>query len=100
MNTPAVPEGNATSHPQGFVEGMVRNEDTGAPLPNAFLQIIGTSYVTFSDDNGRYRLAFDAGLVDACRSQVVRVSAPGYRARTLVLALGRADNTVPLQARR
>jgi hypothetical protein len=98
-NTPVTSEGSATSDPQGFVEGMVRNEVTGAPLPNASLQIIGTSYVTFSDGNGRYRLTFDAGLVDACRSQVVRVSAPGYRARTLVLALGRSDNTVPLRAR-
>jgi hypothetical protein len=46
---------------------------------------------------GRYRLTFDPALVDACRSQLVRVTAPGFRARTMVLAYGaRSDNIVDL----
>lgn len=83
----------------GVVEGIVRREGSGVPLPGAFMQIIGTPYVTFSDARGHYRLAFDPHLVDGCRTQVVRVTAKGYRARTLVLAIGRADNTVELPPR-
>ena len=84
----------------GFVEGTVRNENNGDILPGAFIQILGTPYVTFSDDHGHYRLVFDSHLVNPCRTQIVRVTAQGYRARTLVLALGRADNTIDLQSGR
>jgi hypothetical protein len=83
----------------GVVEGVVRHERTGEPLPGAFLQIIGTAYTTFADDRGRYRLVFDPSLIGPCRTQVVRVTAPGYRAQTLILMLGRADNTVHLARR-
>jgi hypothetical protein len=38
--------------------------------------------------------------VDVCRSQLVRVTAPGYRARTMILTLGPpSDNIVDLSGR-
>jgi hypothetical protein len=83
----------------GFVEGIVRDERTGRPIPGAFMQIVGTPYVTFANASGHYRLAFDQHLVGPCRTQVVRVSASGYAARTLLLTLGRADNTVAMPRR-
>jgi len=66
------------------------------PLPGAFLQIIGTSYSTYSDGSGVYRLIFDASLVDECRTQYVRVVANGYRGRNLVLGVGPGVNDVVL----
>jgi hypothetical protein len=66
------------------------------PLGGAFLQIIGTSYSTFSDGSGLYRLVFDASLVDECRTQYVRVVADGYRGRNLVLGVGPGINDVML----
>lgn len=84
----------------GVVEGVVRTERGGEPVPGAFLQLIGTGSATFSDDVGHYRLIFDPRLVDRCHSQIVRVTAPGYRARTMVLAYGTwSDNIVDMRGR-
>jgi hypothetical protein len=81
----------------GVIEGIVRTESGGRPIPGAFLQMLGTGSATFADASGHYRLTFDPALVDACRSQLVRVTAPGYRARTMILTYGRAsDNIVDL----
>lgn len=85
----------------GFVEGIVRSQNNGLPVPGAFLQILGTGFATFADQTGHYHLAFDPNLVDQCRSQVVRVTAPGYRARTLILAAGSwSENTIQMAMRR
>lgn len=84
----------------GVVEGVVRNEHDGQPVPGAFLQLLGSGSATFADDAGHYRLRFDPKLVDRCRSQIVRVTAPGYRARTMVLAYGTwSDNVVDMSGR-
>jgi hypothetical protein len=83
-----------------MIEGIVRTESGGHPIPGAFLQMLGTASATFADAAGHYRLTFDAALVDTCRSQLVRVTAPGYRARTMILTYGLAsDNTVDLANR-
>jgi hypothetical protein len=85
----------------GVIEGIVRTESGGRPIPGAFLQMLGTGSATFADESGHYRLTFDASLVDACRSQLVRVTAPGFRARTMILTYGRAsDNVVDLASKR
>jgi hypothetical protein len=56
---------------------------------------------TFADASGRYRLTFDPAMVDICRSQLVRVTAPGFRARTMILGVGfQSDNVIDLAARR
>lgn len=78
----------------GVIEGVVRTESSGHPIPGAFLQLLGSGSATFADAAGRYRLTFDPVLVDACRSQLVRVTAPGFRARTMVLAYGSRSNNV------
>jgi hypothetical protein len=84
----------------GVVEGVVRSEGDGQPVPGAFLQLLGTGSATFADDAGHYRLRFDPKLVDRCHSQIVRVTAPGYRARTMVLAYGTwSDNVVDMRGR-
>jgi hypothetical protein len=64
------------------------------PLAGAFLQMIGTPYSTYSDNAGRYRLIFDASLVDECRTQYVRVVAAGYTGKNLVLGLGPGVNDI------
>jgi hypothetical protein len=64
------------------------------PLAGAFLQMIGTPYSTYSDNSGRYRLVFDASLVDECRTQYVRVVAAGYSGKNLVLGLGPGVNDI------
>jgi hypothetical protein len=66
------------------------------PSPGAYLQMLGTSYSTYSDGDGRYRLVFDASLVDECRTQYVRVVAAGYRGQNLVLGLGVGSNDIIL----
>jgi hypothetical protein len=85
----------------GVIEGIVRTESGGRPIPGAFLQMLGTGSATFADASGHYRLTFDPALVDACRSQLVRVTAPGFRARTMILTYGRpSDNVVDLASKR
>jgi hypothetical protein len=85
----------------GVIEGIVRTESGGRPIPGAFLQMLGTGSATFADASGHYRLTFDPSLVDACRSQLVRVTAPSYRARTMILTYGLAsDNVVDLASKR
>jgi len=82
----------------GVIEGIVRTESGGKPIPGAFLQMLGNGAATFSDDKGHYRLTFDPSLVDACRSQLVRVTAHGYRERTMVLMWGpESDNVVDMK---
>ncbi|MFZ5623522.1 MAG: carboxypeptidase-like regulatory domain-containing protein [Gemmatimonadota bacterium] len=77
-----------STHRVGVVVGRVLREDLAAPLAGAHLQIIGTQFATFTDEHGEYRLEFDRSLVDQCRTQYVRVSAPGFRSRLLVLGIG------------
>ena len=82
------------------VSGRVYRQGTRTPLAGAHLQMIGTPYVAFSDATGAYELRFDPALVDRCRTQYVRVTAPGFRAQTLVLYLGpAASNDIPMSQR-
>ena len=84
----------------GQVSGQVFREGSSQPLGGAFLQILGTPYSTFADDNGWYTLSFDQSLVDACRTQYVQVSKDGFRPRRLILGLGaRANNNIPMSRR-
>ena len=80
------------------VEGKIYREDNGQPLAGARLQILGTAFGTFSNDVGEYRLVFDRSLVDRCRTQSVRVSAPGYAGRDVILYIGEPlSSDVPLR---
>ena len=81
----------------GTVIGRVLEQNGTHPLAGAHLQILGTSYHTFTDAAGEYVLQFDIGLVERCRVQLVRVSAPGYATRDLYLGVGpntRSDDVV------
>ncbi len=75
------------------IRGVVYDH-SGMALSGAHLQVVGTSYHTFSGRGGRYSLVFDVSLVANCRVQVVRVSAGGYRGRDLYLAMGLGNNNV------
>jgi hypothetical protein len=82
----------------GTVRGRVFREGSSQPLSGAFLQILGTPYSTYADDNGWYSLSFDQSLVDECRTQYVQVSKDGFRPRRLILGLGaRADNDIGMR---
>jgi hypothetical protein len=84
----------------GGIEGIMRTESSGRPIAGAFLQLLGSGSATFADASGRYRLSFDPALVDVCRSQLVRVTAPGFRARTMILGMGfQSDNVIDLAVR-
>jgi hypothetical protein len=84
----------------GVIEGIVRTESSGRPIAGAFLQLLGSGSATFADASGRYRLTFDPALVGVCRSQLVRVTAPGFRARTMILRMGfPSDNVIDLAVR-
>ena len=98
--TPARPRAPGEPIELATVSGTVYRQGTRIPLPGAHLQMIGTPYVTFSNDAGGYDLRFDPSLVDRCRTQYVRVTAPGFRAQTLVLYLGpSASNDIPMSQR-
>jgi hypothetical protein len=84
----------------GTVSGRVFRAGTSQPLPGAYLQILGTPYATFADDEGAYTLEFDRSLVDDCRTQYVQVSKDGFAPQRLILSLGsRTSNDIPLQRR-
>ena len=93
------PDSSDATTPPGMavVSGRVFNERTGDPLSGARLQILGTPYGAFANDRGDYTLYFARSLVDRCRSQSVRVTAPGYRGRDVILYIGATPNgDVPL----
>ena len=87
--TPKPPADSVGPVQYGIVEGRIFREDGGGPLPGAHLQMLGTPFVAFTDNQGEYRFRFDLSLVDNCRTQYVRVSARGYDSRLLVLMVGR-----------
>lgn len=79
------------------VIGRVLAPDGRSPMSGAHLQIMGTQFGTFSDNNGEYRLAFDPHMLEKCRKQYVQVVAPGYRTELLTLMIGprvRSDDVV------
>jgi len=87
---PKEPEPTDSTRPPQFgtVTGTIFRQDSHEPLAGAHLQMLGTPFVTFTDGNGEYRFRFDLALVDNCRTQYVRVTAPGYESRLLVLMVG------------
>ena len=94
------PDPSDSTLPAGMaaVAGKIYREDNGLPLAGARLQILGTSFGTFSNDRGEYKLVFDRSLVDRCRTQSVRVSAPGYAGRDVILFVGEPlSSDVPLR---
>ncbi|HET9038681.1 MAG TPA: hypothetical protein VFN40_00860 [Gemmatimonadales bacterium] len=94
---PAAPRDSAAAPQFGVVTGKIFRQDNGLPLAGAHLQMLGTPFVTFTDDVGEYHFRFDLSLVDNCRTQYVRVTAPGYESRLLVLMVGpnvRSDDVV------
>ena len=72
----------------GVAEGRILRADNGRPLAGAHLQMLGTPYTAFTDDDGGYKFRFDMSLVEQCRTQYVRVEAKGYESRLLVLVVG------------
>lgn len=86
--TPPPPRDSAATPQFGVVVGKIFRQDNGRPLVGAHLQMLGTPYVTFTDEGGEYHFRFDMALVDNCRTQYVRVTAPGYESRLLVLMVG------------
>jgi hypothetical protein len=85
---PVAPGDSAGPTDFGTVVGRIFRQDNGRPLAGAHLQMIGTPYVTFTDENGEYRFRFALALMDNCRTQYVKVSAAGYESRLLVLVVG------------
>jgi hypothetical protein len=85
---PAAPRDPSAPVQFGVAEGRIFRGDNGGPLGGAHLQMLGTPYVAFTDDNGTYKFRFDMSLVDQCRTQYVRVTAKGYESRLLVLVVG------------
>jgi hypothetical protein len=79
------------------IAGRVYYEGTTVPVAGARLQILGTSYGTFANERGEYRLMFERNLVNRCRTQSVRVTAPGYSGRDLILHIGGGTTDVPLR---
>ena len=85
---PAAPRDSAAAPQFGVVTGKIFRQDNGRPLAGAHLQMLGTPFVSFTSDDGEYHFRFDLSLVDNCRTQYVRVTAPGYESRLLVLMVG------------
>lgn len=86
--------------PMGVAIGRILRDDNGKPLAGALLQMVGTPYVTFTDDNGEYKFTFDMGLIEDCRTQFARVSAKGYESRLLVLQIGERIRSEDVSLRR
>lgn len=85
---PVAPRDSAGPAQFGTVVGRIFRQNDGRPLAGAHLQMIGTPYVTFTDESGEYRFRFDLALTENCRTQYVKVSAAGYESRLLVLMVG------------
>ncbi len=85
---PAEEQDSTVPKGMAVVAGRILREGTNEPLSGARLQILGTQYGTWANSKGEYRLVFDRTLVDRCRTQSVRVTAPGYGSRDVILSVG------------
>ena len=97
---PAEPSDPADAPTFGTVVGRIFKKDSGRPLAGAHLQMLGAPYAAFTDGSGEYRFRFDLALVDNCRTQYVRVTAPGYETRLLVLLVGENIRSEDVRLRR
>lgn len=96
---PEIPKDSTGMPPEGVVKGRVVQQETGRPLSNAHLQMVGETYHTFADENGEFELHFDLNLMADCRVQYVTIVAPGYRSQMLPIVMGGGISTVPLRRR-
>lgn len=96
---PEIPKDSTGAPPDGVVKGRVVQQETGRPLSNAHLQMVGQTYHTFADENGDFELHFDLNLMADCRVQYVTIIAPGYRSQMLPIVMGGGISTVPLRRR-
>jgi hypothetical protein len=97
---PVQPSDSAGAPTIGTVVGRIYRQDSGKPLAGAHLQMLGAPYVAFTDNNGEYHFRFDLSLIDNCRTQYVRVTAPGYETRLLVLVVGENIRSEDVRLRR
>lgn len=96
---PEIPKDSTGAPPDGVVKGRVVQQETGRPLSNAHLQMVGQIYHTFANQNGEFELHFDLNLMADCRVQYVTIVAPGYRSQMLPIVMGGGISTVPLKRR-
>lgn len=96
---PEIPKDSSGVTPDGVVKGRVVQQETGRPLSNAHLQMVGQKYSTFADADGNFELHFDLNLMAECRVQYVTIVAPGYRSQMLPIVMGGGISTVPLKRR-
>ncbi len=96
---PQISRDSTGAFEQGIVQGIVRNQEDGRPIPFANLQMVGQPYNTFANERGEFRLTFDGALMADCRVQYVTITAPGYRSQMLPLMLGGGVSTVGLKRR-
>jgi len=94
-----IPKDSTGAPVQGVVQGVIRDVDGGGPLPGAFLQMIGQPFSTFANNRGEFRLLFDITLMADCRTQYVRIEAPGFRSQMLPIVIGGGVSTVGLRRR-
>lgn len=96
---PRMARDSAGRAPKGSAVGRILR-DNGQPLSGALLQMVGTQYVAFTDEQGEYRFVYDLSLIEDCRTQYVRVSAKGYESRLLVLVIGERTRSDDVELRR
>ena len=96
---PEIPKDSTGAPPEGVVKGRVVQQETGRPLSNAHLQMVGQTYHTFANAAGEFELHFDLNLMADCRVQYVTIVAPGYRSQMLPIVMGGGISTVPLRRR-
>jgi outer membrane biosynthesis protein TonB len=94
-----IPTDSTGAPVQGVVQGVVRDVDGGGTLAGAHLQMIGQPYATFANNRGEFRLLFDIHLMADCRTQYVRIEAPGFRSQMLPIVIGGGVSTVGLRRR-
>jgi hypothetical protein len=96
---PDIPRDSTGKPVEGEVRGRVVDQETGRPLANAHLQMIGHGFNTFADAGGNFILKFDLMLMADCRTQWVNITAPGHRPQVLPIVMGGGISTVPLRRR-
>jgi hypothetical protein len=85
----AAPARLATAEPKGILTGIVVNESSGSPVPEAAVSVEGTGLATKTDLRGLFRLDVDPG------SRIVLVTARGFKpskVTDVVLEAGRVQN--------
>ena len=92
LATPPSPAAAQVLEHSGEIEGVVRDTATGIPLAGALVSVVGTAKTAITHGDGSFHLT---GIAEG--SYTLRIQRPGYRGRTIEVAVAGDGEFIEVQ---